>query len=507
MAEVRSPKSEVRSPKSEVRSPKSEVRSLKSDGRRPKSDGRSQEPESRKAQHASLFYLLSLFFFALGLMSKPVLVTWPFAMLLLDYWPLRRMQKEEGRRENSDAGFTLDAPRSRVHALLSLVTEKVPFFALSAAAGVVTLVVQKQGGALAAGEHLSLGARSGNALISYWRYLGKLFWPTDLAVFYPHPGHWPLAKVLLAGGLMLGISGLMFAQGRRFPFLLMGWLWYGGTLAPMIQVVQTGGHAMADRYSYLPSLGVLILAVWGGYELSRRWRPAVLALSVGGSAAIVACMVLTRHQLGYWKDSEALFRHALEVTEDNYLVRYNLGTALDKKGEIGEAISQFEEAIRLKPDDAEPHNNLGMALGENGQMDEAIGQFEEALHLRRDYADAHNNLGNALARKGQIGEAIRQFEEVIRLEPDDAGAYYNLGNTLAEKGQLDEAIRQFEAAIRLKPDDAIVHNNLGIAFARQNRVDEAIRQFQEAVRLKPDYAGANNNLARALEMKHAPAER
>ena len=227
--------------------------------------------------------------------------------------------------------------------------EKLPFFGLAAVASVVTFVVQQRGGAFEEGENLPLGARSGNALISYCRYLGKLFWPTDLAVFYPHPGYWPLEQVLLAGGLLLGITVLFFATRRRYPFLLMGWLWFCGTLVPVIGLVQAGSVAMADRFTYMPSLGVLIIAIWGAYELTRRWRYHVIALSVAGCAAIVLCFGLTRQQLGYWKDSETLFRHALEVTENNYLAHNNLGHVLVKKGQIDEAISQFQEAIRLKP--------------------------------------------------------------------------------------------------------------------------------------------------------------
>ena len=286
---------------------------------------------------SSLDYCIALFFLALGLLSKPMLVTWPFVMLLLDFWPL-------GRLRTSDFGFRTFRPLS------SLLLEKIPFFALAAVASCVTLVVQKTGGSLMTAENLPLGARVGNALVSYCRYLGKLFWPTDLAVFYPHPGHWPLAEVLLAGLLLAVISVLFFAKRRQYPFLLMGWLWYCGMLVPMIGLVQTGGQAMADRHTYIPSLGVLILAVWGAYELTRRWQHHVIALSVAGCAAIILCLGLTRQQLGYWQDSETLFRHALEVTENNFLAHNNLGTTLGEKGQMDEAIRQFQEAIRLKPD-------------------------------------------------------------------------------------------------------------------------------------------------------------
>jgi Flp pilus assembly protein TadD len=473
-----------------------------------KSKVQSQEPESRNPQPAtrngprsagilssilyppsSICYLLSLAFFALGLMSKPMLVTWPFVMLLLDYWPLRR--------------FELSAPNSRLSALLRLVTEKIPFFALAAAVSVVTFVVQKHEGALTAAEVLPLGARGGNALISYCRYLGKLFWPRDMAVFYPHPGYWPMGKVLLAGLLILGLSVFVFVQRRRSPFLLMGWLWFVGTLVPMIQLVQTGAHAMADRYAYVPAIGLFVAVIWGLHGLASGGRYQRIALSVAGWAAIVLCLVLTRQQLGHWNDGETLFRHALEVTENNDLAHYNLGLALDKKGQLAEAIEQFQETIRLKPDHAQALNNLGIALARKGQINEAIPLLQEAIRLKPDNAEAHYNLGIVLAGNGQTDAAIRQFQEALRLKPDDPDAHNNLGNALGEKGQADAAIRQFQEALRLKPDDAETHNNLGIALARKGQIDAAIRQFQEALRLKPDYADARKNLDVVLAAKAA----
>jgi Flp pilus assembly protein TadD len=424
-----------------------------------------------------LDYGLALVFLALGLMSKPMLVTWPLVMLLLDYWPLGRMERS---------------------ALWRLVWEKMPFFVMAAAASVVTFLVQQRGGALRAVEALPLGERGANALISYCRYLGKLFWPADLAVFYPYAGSWPVVEVLLAGGLLVGITGLLIAQRRRCPYLLMGWLWYCGTLAPVSQVVQTGSHAMADRYMYIPAMGVMIAVVWGlaGLTQGRRYRQ--VAMSVAGCGVIVVYMLLTRRQLGYWKDSETLFRHALDVTQNNYVVHQKMGDAFNEKGQIDEAINQLQEALRLKPDNSAVRNNLGIVLAKKGRFDEAIRQFQEAIRLQPDYAGAHNNLGTAFNMTGQTDAAIYQFQEAIRLQPDYAGAHNNLGAALFTAGKTDAATRQFQEALRLKPGDAKVHYNFGVALLKQDRIADAIGQFRETIRLKPDLAGAHNNLGTAL---------
>jgi Flp pilus assembly protein TadD len=479
------------------------------------------EPQSSKFKIQN--YLLSLFFFALGLMSKAMLVTWPFIMLLLDYWPLQRITDDKWQ----------------VASFVRLVREKIPFFALAATASAATLVVQK--GAILSAENMPMGARVGNTLISYCRYLGKIFWPTDLSIFYPHHKYWPLEQVLLAASFLGGVSVLLFLMRRRWPFLLMGWLWFVGTLVPVIGLVQVGGQAMADRYTYLPSLGLFIIIIWGAYELTWRWRYHVIISSVAGSVAIILCLCVTSQQLEYWQDSETLFEHALAVTEDNYVAHNNLGLALEKKGQTDEAIrqyqeairltpgfaeahnnlgialqnqgqldearSQFQEALRLEPNNAEIHNNLGASLSETGQTDQAIGQLQEALRLAPDNSDAHNNLGKALGMKGQTDEAIGQFREALRLNPGFAEAHNNLGIALRQRSQIDEAMSQFQAAIRLKPDDAGFHNNLGATFYQKGQTDEAIAQFQEALRLNPDYAQARDNLAHTLETKKGQGNR
>ena len=390
------------------------------------------------------YYALALLCMALGLMSKAMLVTWPLVMLLLDFWPLERMTG--GARQ-----------------LGRLVAEKIPLFALAAAASVVTLVVQQREGAVKTAANLSLTARSGNALIAYCRYLGKLGWPRNLAFFYPHPGYWPLWQVLLAGGLLLSITVVLAVNRKRFPFLLMGWLWYCGTLVPALGLVQVGEQAMADRYSYFPSIGMLIFAIWGTHELTRSRRLRVIGSSMAAGAAVIVGMLLTRQQLGYWRNSEALFRHAIEATENNYLAHNLLGVALGRQGRADEAIAELQEAIRLRPAYAEAHSNLGAALGAKGQLDQAIGQFQETIRLRPDHAEAHNNLGVAFDRQGRVDEAISHLQEAVRLKPVSAATHFNLGNALLNKGQVDAAIRQFQQAIRLNPDDANARNNLARA--------------------------------------------
>jgi Tfp pilus assembly protein PilF len=452
--------------------------------------------------------------FLFGLMSKAMLVSLPFVLLLLDYWPLERFKPGNWWR---------------------LVKEKIPFFVLTAVMSVVTFVAQKQGGAVKTFEYLPFGARVGNSLISYCRYIGKTFWPTDLAVFYPHPGYWPLEKVALAGIILCGISVLLFVARRRYPYMLVGWLWFVGTLVPVIGLVQVGGQAMADRFTYVPSLGMLILTIWGAYELAKGWRFNVIVMPLAGAMAMVICLAMTRQQLGYWKDSETLFRHTAEVTKNNYIAYNNVGAALLDQGQTEEAMGQFQEAIRINPEDAEAHYNLGVALFKKNKTNAATGEFREAIRIKPDYAEAHNNLGTtllnqgktdnaasqfqeatrlkpdyalahynlgvALFNQGQTGEAASQFQEAVRLKPDYVEAHINLGTTLLNQGQTNGAISQFQEAVRLKPDDAEAHYNLGVAMLNQGQTDRAISQFQEAIRLEPDAAYAQSNLAKALELK------
>ena len=432
-------------------------------------------------------YLLALLFFALGLMSKPMLVTWPFAMLLLDYWPLRRLE--------------LVTPASPRRTLARLIVEKVPFFLLAGVASVLTFITQQEAGSVIAVRTLPLEARVSNALVTYCRYLGKLVWPSDLAAFYPHPGQWPIGAVLLAGGFMLAVSVLVFVGRRRAPFALMGWLWFCGTLAPVIGLVQAGEQAMADRYTYLPAIGVLVIIVWGACNLTGRWQHSVIVQTAVVLTAVIMCVGATRQQLGYWKDDETLWRHALEVTPKNYFAHKSLGDAFLHQGRLDDAIAQYQDCIGLNPNFASVYGNFGTALLAKGQLDEAARQFQQAVRLNPRNAEAYYNLGTAFLKQGRLDDAIRQFQLAIQLKSDEPDYHYNLATALRKHGLTDEAIFQYQEVLRLNSDDPEAHNNLGILLSLKGQTQKAIHQYHEALRLKPDFPAARTNLDNLLGAK------
>jgi Flp pilus assembly protein TadD len=433
-----------------------------------------QSPKSK------VFYAVALVCFALGLMSKPMVVTLPFVLLLLDYWPLGRLRKEQ---------------------IGKLLREKLPFFALAAIVSAVTFAVQKNQGAVTGLTVLTFPLRLENAMVAYAGYLGKLFYPAGLSVFYPFPRHWPLEKIFAAAMVLIAISFFAAVLWRRQPWLLVGWLWFVGTLVPVIGLVQVGAQAMADRYTYVPSVGMLVLTVWGAYELTRRWRHHAAVLSLAGVVAIILCFVATRQQLGYWRDGETLFRHAIAVTGENAVACENLGVILEKDGHFDEAVEQFKKGLDLLPGDADLHCNLGIALADQKRFDEAISQYQQALKLDPSHAESHCELGISLGHKGLLAEAVQQLQAAARLDPASADIRYNLGNALVRNGQLDEAVGQLRAALKLNPDDADTHNNLGTALYQTRHLDGAIAEFQEALKLKPDFTEARQNLDNALRVK------
>ena len=485
--------------------------------------------EKKERKH----YLLVLVFFSLGLMAKPIVVTLPFVLLLLDYWPLRRfMSFRENRKRSSSKNEP--APRQAAQ-LLALVQEKRPLFVLSAISSVITLLVQQRGGAVSSWSYLPLDSRIANALVAYIGYLGKTFWPLELAVFYPHPlTTLPLWQPVVAGVLLVAISVLAIRAHRAHPYFLVGWFWFLGTLIPVIGLVQVGEQSLADRYMYLPLVGLSIIMAWGANQLSSEWRNRRTILLATGSTLLFALIIQTWFQVSYWKDTLTLFDHATRVTSNNYVALANIGTvlqsegrtdaaidhyeqslkinptyelahydlavALQTRGEQDKARAHYEEAIRLRPDNAGSHYGLAMILSEMGETGRSKDHYLKALQIDPDYWQAHFGLGLTFGREGISDSAIVHFARVLQLKPDNPNAHFQLGVVLHQKGELQGAITHYSQAIRLKPDYAVAHANLGAALHQLGRIPEAVVQYRQALRLDPDNANARNNLEAAMEI-------
>ena len=428
--------------------------------------------------------------FAAALLAKPMPVTLPFLLLLLDYWPLCRM----GRMEPGSPGSTGRYPPRPLSRLL---LEKAPLFALSALAIVATL--SAQAGAILPRGNLPFPLRLENAVWSYLAYLGKTVWPVGLAVYYPHPGDTlPASWVAGATVILLVLSAVAVAAGRRRHYLPVGWFWYLGTLVPVIGLVQVGGQSMADRYTYFPLVGIFVMAAWGVSDLAGafpRWKPVAIAFAAAASVALAAA---AREQVGHWRDTETLFRHAIRVTEGNFVAHTNLGAALASQGRTGEAIPHFEEALRINPPDVNAHNNLGVIRDDRGDAEGAIRHFREAIRWNPGDARAYANLGYTLARTGALEEAVVNYKKALDRKPDDPRTHVNLSAALEGLGRSGEAVAHLEEAVRIAPGDSDALVELGVALARQGRVEDAVRRYREALRLRPGDAQTHFNLGVAM---------
>jgi tetratricopeptide (TPR) repeat protein len=433
-------------------------------------------------------------------MCKPMLVTLPLVLLLLDYWPLGRVMGGECQVSGPDSHVPPPASRfpfpvSRLAPQISpLLLEKLPMFGLALVSCVVTIFAQRE--AIQSFEKLSISLRVGNALISYVAYLGQMFWPAGLAVLYPLThGDVEVSKVVLSLVLLVGITAGVFVLRHRLPCLLTGWLWYLIMLAPVIGIVQVGSQARADRYTYLPQIGLYVLLTWAAAELCAGWRHRRVMLGGGATVILAALIFCARTQTAYWRDSETLWTHTLACTSDNAVAHNSFGIALFRKGRVDEAMAHFQTALQIWPDYADAHNNFGIALLRMSNVDEAMIHFQTALQINPGYADAHNNLGNALLQKGDVDEAIAHFQTALQIKPDSAEACYNLGYALLQKGDVDEAIVRFQTVMKTNPDDSEACYHLGNALLKKGRVAEAIVQYQKTLQIKPDYVDVLNNLA------------
>jgi tetratricopeptide (TPR) repeat protein len=407
-------------------------------------------------------YLAVFATFCLGLMSKPMLVTFPFVLLLVDFWPLRRFSWPK------------------------IVWEKIPLFALSAASCIVTYAVQSSYGAV---QSKPLGLRTGNALISSVTYLGQTLWPSGLAVFYPFPksvAPWHVAGALI---LLLGVSAGALYQWRTRPYLATGWFWYLGMLVPVIGLVQVGDQAHADRYTYLPQVGLTLAMAWGAADLAAKWPRSKPVMAAAMVFCAALAMVVSWRQIGYWRNSEALFQHTIEVTGPNVIAECNLGGYLMKQpGRRQDAVEHLQAALRIDPTSTQAHNNLGICLLDAGLYNDAISHFEASLRLKPDAVQPLNNLGTCLLNTGNYEAALPYFAAALRARPDSAEIHLNLGMTLAKiPGRSPDAVNQYQEALRLRPDYAEAHYWLGVALVSLGRVDEAIAHLEAAERLRPSH--------------------
>ena len=504
-------------------------------------------------------YLSTLAVFALGILSKPMLVTLPFILLLLDYWPLNRLRY-------TPAACDINQPEQKAtHCRWfiwgRLILEKIPFFALSAVQSFVTFMVHRQIGLLQPLSTYPLNWRIENALVSYIIYIRKMFWPVNLAIFYPLPkGNLPLWQIIGAVLVLILITSLAVWKLRQHPYIAVGWLWFLGTFVPVIGVVQIGIHTQSDRYTYIPYTGLFIIIAWGISDLFARLRYRKVILSLSAAVLLSALGVKTYLQAGYWHDNITLYKHATEAVKNNWWVHRFMGNAFAEQNKFDQAIVQLKEALRIDPENAMVQNDLAAAFLNKGQVDEAIRLYQKLLPLLSDnldpnaaaqistqgrmgviaelYTDANINFGIALLRQGNIDEAIKHFKEALRITPDCVKAHKNLGDIFFQKDQLDEAAKHYMAVLKARPDfiseyknlanaalqsgklqeasriyqmivqlaqnDLEAYTFLGIALAQQGNLDEAVRCFNKVISIEPGSAEGYVNLGNALNLQGKP---
>jgi protein O-mannosyl-transferase len=457
-------------------------------------------------RYAVVFLLL-----ALGLLSKPMLVTAPFVLLLLDYWPLGRLTGNFGFRI-PDFGLKKTGIW-RTAARLAL--EKLPLLPLLLGSCFITIVAMQSCDMVVGMGALPLSWRVANVAVSYVAYIGKMFWPMDLTLYYPYRADMPWWQPLGAGLLLGVITAAVLWQIRRRPYLAFGWFWYLGTLVPVIGIVQVGPQAMTDRYSYVPSIGLFIMIVWGVADLTRAWPWRRWALPAAASVVLAACMALSSEQVKYWHNTETLFLHNRDVVGESAMVHNNLGWFYGRTNRLPEAVDELRKVLALDPENAAVHSMLGWDLYVLGDLDKAFIHCRRAVEIAPDMGSAHNNLGLVLAkqatrvadpalRTGLLTRAVGEYREAIRLGIISAEGYAHLAGALGQLGRWDEAIVAHQDEIGLRSGYPPAHYNFGMTLDRSGRTDEAADEFREAVRLSPGYALAHLRLGQALVSQHQP---
>ncbi|MGD0784670.1 MAG: tetratricopeptide repeat protein [Sedimentisphaerales bacterium] len=431
------------------------------------------------------WYLISLILFALGLMSKPMLVTLPFVLLLLDYWPFQRKISR--------------------HLLVSagrLTAEKIPFFIFAAASSIVTILAQHSGKAVVPLSLAPLNFRITNAFISYMRYIEKVFHPAGLAVFYPHPGSSvSVLYAVMSAAMLLAVTILVLRYTKKYPYLFTGWFWYLGTLVPVIGIIQVGGQAMADRYTYITLTGLFIIIAWGMPELLGKFPRRKIVLCILSLVVLFALAVCSYFQTRYWKNTLTLCQHAIEVTNDNYQAHFCMIKPLLEQHRIDDAVLHGQQAVRISPTFVPALNALGLSLLEAKRTDDAVSCYRKVLQIRPQDAAANFNLAWVLASSGKFDEAIPLYNQALQIDPNLIDARLHLGFALVGSGKLQEAVKEYEKVLLAHPDNAVAHNDLGIALVKQGNLDQAIAHFNQAVKINPNFASAKNNLSAVLAEK------
>ncbi len=430
-------------------------------------------------------YLLVVLFFAFALMSKPMVVTLPFVLLLLDYWPLERFSLQRTQAEDK-------------RSLSYLLIEKIPFFLMIIVPIVITFLHQKKIGAMNVGQELGFFVRITNVPISYLQYIVKTIWPRSLAFFYPHPGFSiSVQYAAMSAVLLVVVTILVFQFAAKHRYLLTGWLWFLGTLVPVIGIIQVGDQAFADRYSYIPLTGLFIIIAWGVPELLGKWQYRKTLLWICSLAVLSAVAVCTHIQQRYWKNTATLCEHAIEVTKDNFKAHYFIAAMLFLEGKNEEAVKHCTETVRLKPKFVDAYNLLGSALSDAGKIDEAIECYQDALEISPDFVPTHINLGLALAVKGKYEEAVEHYR--IALETfDEAPIRDDLCDLLLNLKRYEEAVTEYRKILLVEPDDPNVLNKIGFTLAHMGQYDEAIEHFNQAIQIDPNHTDAQNNLKLVL---------
>jgi len=449
-------------------------------------------------------YVLVFSTFTLGMMAKPMLMTLPFVLILLDYWPLKRFElgKTDSIMRKGWDSFKRCIKLSQGEKLYLILIEKIPFIVLSVIFSIVTFTAEKQFGAISSLKELSIAERIYNAIVSYSLYIIKMFCPLNLAFFYPHPGSWPLWEIGISCVFLIAFTYMSMKCAKTYPYGIVGWLWYLVTLIPVIGLIQVGSHAMADRYTYIPLIGIFITTSWAISDFAVKKPFGKLSNMVLMGLPVVSVLVLmicAYFQVGYWRESRILYRHAVAVTHANYAAHNNLAAALGKLGQDDVALSHLYESVRIKPDFSVANYNLGLAMFAKGRDEEALGYYNKALQFRPDYIKVYYDIEATLLRMGKLQEIVGSYQQALSKNPQNVEIKNKLGISEARIGLHEEAARQFREVVRIQPNFAGAYNNLAMELLKLKQYNEAIKNFRRALQIKPEYANAHYYLAFALK--------